>query len=77
MIASSQQSHGGSRTPIRGVSACRSDSRDGVAALYGTTDAAPDALGIAASANGSGAQLTSVKGWPMKPAEFDLSRFQV
>ncbi len=50
---------------------------DGMAALYGTTDAGRDDLGIAASARGDGAELTSIKGWHMKPAEFDLSRFKL
>jgi beta-fructofuranosidase len=50
---------------------------DGVAALYGTTDAGRDDLGIAVSARGEGAELIAVKGWHLKPAEFDLSRFQV
>jgi beta-fructofuranosidase len=50
---------------------------DGLAALYGTTDAARDDLGIAASADGNGAELMAVKGWHLRPAEFDLSRFQV
>jgi beta-fructofuranosidase len=49
---------------------------DGVAALYGTTDAGRDDLGIAASARGNGAELTAAKGWHLKPAEFDLSRFR-
>jgi beta-fructofuranosidase len=49
---------------------------DGLAALYATTDAGRDDLGIAASARGDGAELTVVKGWHLKPAEFDLSRFR-
>jgi beta-fructofuranosidase len=50
---------------------------DGLAAVYGTIDAARDDLGIAASARGDGAELSVVKGWQLKPAEFDLSRFQI
>jgi hypothetical protein len=49
---------------------------DGLAALYGTTDAGRNDLGIAASARGDGAELTAVKGWHLKPAEFGLSRFR-
>jgi len=49
---------------------------DGVAALYGTIDAAPHDLGVAASARGDGAALTAVKAWQLRPAEFDLSRFR-
>jgi beta-fructofuranosidase len=50
---------------------------DGLAALYATTDAGRDDSGIAASARGDGAELTVVKGWHLKPAEFDLSRFRI
>lgn len=49
---------------------------DGMAALYGTTDAGPEDLGVAVSALGEGAQATTVEAWPLKPAEFDLSRFR-
>jgi beta-fructofuranosidase len=50
---------------------------DGMAALYSTTDAGREDSAIAASASGSGAELVSVRAWPLKPAEFDLRRFQV
>jgi beta-fructofuranosidase len=50
---------------------------DGLAALYGVTDAGRGDLGIAASASGDGAQLTVAKGWHLKPAEFDLNRFRI
>jgi beta-fructofuranosidase len=50
---------------------------DGLAALYSTTDAGRNDLGIAASARGEGAELVALRGWPLKPAEFDLKRFQV
>ncbi len=49
---------------------------EGLAALYSTTDAGREDLGIAASAHGEGAELVSAKAWPLKPAEFDLSRFR-
>ena len=50
---------------------------DGIAALYAITDADPDDLDIAASANGEGAELSAVQAWPLKPAEFDLTRFRI
>jgi beta-fructofuranosidase len=50
---------------------------DGQAALYGITDAGRDDLGIAASARGDGAKLTSVQAWHLQPAQFDLSRFRI
>ncbi|MDR3701798.1 MAG: glycoside hydrolase family 32 protein [Candidatus Sulfopaludibacter sp.] len=49
----------------------------GLAALYSTTDAGRDDLGITVSVGGEGAEVVAVKGWPLKPAEFDASRFHV
>jgi beta-fructofuranosidase len=50
---------------------------DGEAALYGTTEATRDDLGIAASARGDGAELKLLQGWQLKPAEFDLGLFRM
>jgi len=65
---------------------------DGEAAIYGTIDAGPQDLGVAVVANapagrgfGGGrgaapsgpARLHSLRAWPLKPADFDLTRFAV
>jgi beta-fructofuranosidase len=50
---------------------------DGLAALYGVTDAGRNDLDVAISARGEGAELKALKAWQMKPAEFDLSRFRL
>jgi beta-fructofuranosidase len=50
---------------------------DGLAAMYGTTDAGPRDLAVAAFARGQGGQLSAVKAWPLKPASFSLERFTI
>lgn len=49
---------------------------DGMAALYSTVDAGPNDLNIATSAKGDGAALPEVHAWPLKSAQFDLTRFK-
>lgn len=50
---------------------------DGEAALYGITEAGRDDLGVAAAARAGSAQLRVLRGWHLKPAEFDLGRFRI
>ena len=45
--------------------------------MYGTTDAGPRDLAVAAFARGQGGQLSAVKAWPLKPASFSLERFTI
>jgi beta-fructofuranosidase len=49
---------------------------DGLAAVYGTTDAGRDDMGIVASARGEGAEVRVIQGWQLKPAVFDPGPFR-
>jgi beta-fructofuranosidase len=49
---------------------------EGEAAIFTTTDAGPDSLGVEAFAAGGNARLVSMKWWPLKPAGFSMDRFR-
>jgi len=49
---------------------------DGEAAIFTTTDAIADSLGVEAFATGGNARLVSLRSWPLKPAGFSMDRFR-
>jgi beta-fructofuranosidase len=49
---------------------------EGEAAIFTTTDAGPDSIGVEAFAAGGNARLVSLKWWALKPASFSMDRFR-
>jgi beta-fructofuranosidase len=49
---------------------------DGEAAIFTTTDARADGLGVEAFATGGNARLVLLRSWPLKPAGFSMDRFR-
>ena len=49
---------------------------DGEAAIFTTTDAGPDSIGVEAFAAGGNARLVSLRSWSLKPAKFNMDRFR-
>jgi beta-fructofuranosidase len=49
---------------------------DGEAAIFTTTDAGPDSIGVEAFAAGGNARLVSMKWWQLNPARFSMDRFR-
>jgi sucrose-6-phosphate hydrolase SacC (GH32 family) len=49
---------------------------DGEAAIFTTTGAGPEGIGVEAFATGGSARLVSLQSWPLKPAGFRMDRFR-
>jgi sucrose-6-phosphate hydrolase SacC (GH32 family) len=49
---------------------------DGESAIFTTTEAGPDSIGVEAFAAGGNARLVSLKSWSLKPASFNMDHFR-